>query len=108
MFHTELKDRWNSFSLCEQMAHIGVEGMRIFSWKKKGKTEMSTNALYRCLELIDMTIADAKNKTGLKELCRVREFLVDSAMGENRFQIQDTDWETYFTPFFLAARRSKP
>ncbi len=104
IFHKDLALRWHKFNIREQMANIGAEVGRIISWKNKGNSEMSKNALYRALELIDFTISDAKNKKSLKEILRVRELLVDYFIGENIYKSKDSDWEKYFNYFNLAAR----
>lgn len=107
VFHTGLEDRWNQFTLIEQMANVGAEIGRAIKWKTKGNFEMSKNAFYRCLELLDLTINDKKNKKSLKEILRVREALVDSFMGENMYKSSDKIWEKYFFYFNVAARRNK-
>jgi len=105
MFHTEIQSRWTQFSICEQMANIGVEVGRAISWKKKKRDEMSKNAFYRSLELIDLTLKDKKNRQSLKEICRTREFLVDYFLGSNTYQLTEQQWEKYFSPFLYAARK---
>jgi hypothetical protein len=106
IFHTGLEERWNQFSLSEQMANIGAEVGRTIKWKAKGNSEMSTNSLYRALELIDLTIDDKKNKYSLKEIVRVREALVDFFMGENTYKSSYEIWEKYFLYFNLSARKN--
>lgn len=106
IFHTGLEDRWNEFSLIEQMAHVGAEIGRAINWKAKNNQEMSTNALYRGLELLDLTINDKKNKNSLKEILRVREALVDFFMGQNIYKSSSIIWEKYFMYFNLAARKN--
>lgn len=104
IFHSEeLRNKWSALNLCQQMANIGAEVGRAINWKKKGNTEMSMNALYRALELIDYTIADSNNKNGLSEIVRLREFLLDFFMGENMFQFTETYWERYFLAFTIKA-----
>lgn len=105
MFHTELADRWHSFSIFEQMANIGAEVGRSINWKKKSREEMTRNALYRALELIDFTVSDPKNKNSLKEILRMREVLLDHMVGDNVYKSTEKDWEKYFYYFTLAARR---
>ena len=105
MFHTELADRWQTFSIFEQMANIGAEVGRAINWKKKGKGDMSKNALYRALELIDFTVADPKNKNSLKEILRMREVIADYIVGDNVYKSTDSAWEKYFYYFTLAARK---
>lgn len=106
VFHTGLEERWSNFSLSEQMANIGAEVGRTINWKKKGNTQMSKNALYRGLELLDLTINDKKNKNSLKEILRVREALVDFFMGNNTYKSSNNIWEKYFFFFNLAARKN--
>ena len=70
--------RWQKFSFLEQMANIGSEAGRAINWKNKGREEYSRLAFERALELLDLTIADPKNKQRLRELLRLREVLADS------------------------------
>jgi len=103
IYHKELEGRWNGFSLCFQMANIGAEVGRAINWRKKGNDEMSKNALYRGLELIDFSVNDPKNKNSLKELLRMREVLLDYFVGDNIYKSHDKSWEKYFYYFTVAA-----
>ena len=105
-YHIGLEARWGDFRLVEQMANIGAEVGRTINWKKKGNTAMSTNALHRALELIDLTVKDKKNKNSLKEILRVRESLVDFFVGKNIYKSSNSQWEKYFFFFNLAARKN--
>jgi len=104
LFHKNLISRRKKYSILEQMANIGAEVGRTINWRKKGNQEISKNAFYRALELIDFTIDDPKNKSSLKEILRVRELLVDYFMGDNIYKSFDQSWEKYFYHFALAAR----
>lgn len=104
IFHNELQSRWSTLSIFEQMANIGTEVGRAIKWNKKQNQQMSKNAFFRCLELIDFTIDDPKNKSSLKEITRMRELLVDYFMGGNIYKSSDEKWGKYFYPFNLAAR----
>lgn len=106
IFHKDLVGRWNQFSIFEQMANIGAEVGRAINWKNKKNGEMSKNAFYRALELIDFTVDDYKNINSLKEILRMRELLVDYLMGDNIYHSTDLGWEKYFYQFNFAARRS--
>lgn len=107
IFHKELVGRWNKLTIFEQMANIGAEVGRTINWRKKRNQEMSKNAFYRALELIDFTIEDPKNKNSLKEILRVRELLVDYFMGENIYRSTDKAWEKYFYYFNFNAAQNK-
>jgi len=106
IFHTGLEERWNNFSLSEQMANVGAEIGRTINWRKKGNVEVSMNALYRGLELLDFTINDKKNKNSLKEILRVREALVDFFLGDNIYKSTEALWNKYFYFFNAAARKN--
>lgn len=103
-FHSNLQNRWHDLHLMEQMANIGAEVGRTISWKKKGNLQMSNNAFYRALELLDFTIDDPKNRDRLSEILRVREILADYFAGDNIYKSTDAAWERYFYFFNLAAR----
>lgn len=107
LFHADIKDRWNSLTIHEQMANIGAEVGRSINWKKKGNEEMSTNALYRGLELIDFTLADPKHINVLSEITRMREILLDYSIGDNIYKSTEKGWTDYFYPFNYAARINK-
>lgn len=96
--------RWNKLTFFEQMANIGSEVERAISWKNKDNPEYSRLALERALELIDLTVADQKNRKRLKEILRVREMLADYFSFSNEYQSKDRDWQKYFLAFNFAAR----
>jgi len=96
--------KWNNLSLIQQLANIGSEVERTISWNKKGNNLYSKKAFWRCLELIDITLADRKNKLRLRELTRLREALVDYFIGDNQYSSSDELWHKYFFAFNYAAR----
>lgn len=98
------KSKWQKLSFMEQMANIGSEVERTISWRKKGNLEYSKLAFERALELLDLTIFDKKNRSRLKELCRVREALIDYFVFDNEYKSTDRDWRNYFYAFNYAAR----
>jgi hypothetical protein len=76
---------------------------RAIDWKKKDNLEYSTNALYRALELLDLTITDPKNRgCRRREILRVREALVDFIMYDNEYQTTEELWYNYFYDFNYA------
>jgi hypothetical protein len=102
-FHKELtKEKWQSLSIFEQMANIGAEIGRTENWKVKDK-DLSMSAFYRGLELLDLTISDKKNNKKLKELCRLREMLVDYFIYDNIYASSGKEWSNYFFAFNYAA-----
>ena len=104
IIHKELAaGRWFELSLIEQLANIGSDVIRTIKWKKSGDQELSRQAFWRALELIDLTIADPKNKRRLKEIVRTREALVDHFVYDNEYHTTDEIWYNYFFDFNYAA-----
>jgi len=99
--------RWREFDLIEQMANIGSEVGRTISWRQKNNLEYSRKAFERALELLDLTIADPKNKNRLSELCRLRETMVDYFVFDNQYKSSDQLWQNYFYHFNFAARAGR-
>lgn len=103
--HHELAaGRWNRMPFAEQMANIGSEVERTISWKSKGRSDYGERAFERALELLDLTIADTKNRKRLKELTRVREALADCFAFDNSYRSTPESWQRYFRCFLIAAR----
>ena len=98
-------ERWQKLTFFEQVANIGSEVERAINWREKKNQEYSWLAFERALELLDLTIDDAKNKKRLRELFRLREVLVDYFCFSNSFLSSDALWHNYFHPFNWAARQ---
>jgi len=99
-------EHWFAFNIFEQMANIGMDVHRAISWRNRDAVH-SQMAFERSLELLDLTIEDPKNKSKLKELCRLREFMVDYFAGKNEYNSDDNFFEKYFYSFNFAARIGK-
>jgi hypothetical protein len=104
IYHKKLsEEKWFSKSLAEQMANIGSEVERTIIWKSKDRKYYEL-AFERALELIDITRLDPKNKPRLRELCRMREVLVDWYF-DNQYNSTDKSWQNYFLAFNYLARK---
>jgi hypothetical protein len=106
IIHKDLASgRWFTFSLIEQLANVGCDIERTIQWKNNGNLDYSKKAFERALELLDLTIADPKNKKkpSLRELVRTREALVDHFVYDNEYQTTDEIWQNYFFAFNYAA-----
>ncbi|MCL4361435.1 hypothetical protein M1446_03705 [Candidatus Dependentiae bacterium] len=100
-------DRWFKFSLMEQLANIGTDISRVINWRNKGDLESSRQAFERALELLYLTVEDPKNKKRLKEICRMREMLIDYFAYDNEYSSTDEFWQEYFYYFNYAAAIAK-
>jgi hypothetical protein len=106
--HPELAaGRWFRLSLVEQVANVGSEIERAIRWRGKGNAEVGRRAFERALELLDLTIADEKNRARLKELTRLREALADYFWFDNRYGSSDESWRKYFHAFAHAAAKAR-
>lgn len=94
--------RWYELSLVEQMANIGSEVERTISWRDRN-AQISGAAFERCLELLDLTLADPRHRGRLRELARLREVLVDYLAFDNRYGSTDESCRRYFHAFTHAA-----
>lgn len=98
--------KWSELTLMKQLGNIGSEFSRTISWKQKPQFGDFHEPFYRGLEYLDLTINDPKNSgASRKELCRVRELLVDWYYGSLLYHSTDTDWNNYFNSFAIAANR---
>lgn len=105
MIHTGLTlERWSKFSVFEQLANVGTDIARAFQGKKQNDIQYGEKAFERAMELLDLTIADPKNRGAvLKELTRVREALKDYFIYDNEYRTTETFWQQYFYDFNYAA-----
>lgn len=103
-YHEELASgRWYSLSLVGQMANIGSEVGRAAKGKEAGKAERAEAAACRALELFDLTLADPKNRTRLREVARSRELFADYFFGDNTEAPSSREsWDRYFLPFAVS------
>jgi len=73
---------------------------------KKELTDIAENqnAIDRAFELLDLTIADSRWRSRLKEIVRTRELLADAMFGGKEYKTSLKDLDRYFFHFALAAR----
>ncbi len=103
IYHKKLAEgRWFEVPFPEQMANIGIEVLRGIKWKNKDEKYFNL-AISRAIELIDLTKMDPKNKKRLKEICRLKEVLIDYFWGNNEYKSNDEKWENYFNSFIIYA-----
>jgi len=109
LIHKDLTlERWFRFSLFEQLANVGCDVERTIQWKKNGNLDYSQKAFERVLELLSITILDPKHSKGARrELCRVRETLIDHFAYDNEYNSTDEQWQQYFYDFNYAAAIQK-
>jgi hypothetical protein len=109
MKHRELTaERWFTFTRAEQLGNVGSEVSRTLKWRTRNP-EIAERAMARALELIDLTLDDPRIRSSvarLREICRVREVLLDFLVGPNRYGSTEVTLQRYFDAFAVAARRA--
>lgn len=98
--------RWGRLSLMEQLANVGSEVGRMLRWRGRDE-RLATGAFERGLELLDLTLADPRWRTRLREIARARELLCDAAAGGTEYGTTLDDLDRYFLAFALAARADR-
>jgi hypothetical protein len=104
-----IAERWFTFPLVEQMGNVGSEVSRALNWRSRNP-EIANRALDRALELIDLTLDDPRHRVSvarLREICRVRELLLDYLVGPNQYGSTEKAWLRYFDAFGVAAVKGR-
>jgi hypothetical protein len=106
--HRDLRaGRWWTLSLVEQMGNVGSEISRACR-RATRNPDTSRAALYRALDLLDLTLADPGHRASrarLREIARAREVVVDFFAGPNQYGSTALSIQRYFDAFAAAARR---
>ena len=95
--------RWQNLTLMEQLANVGSDVARASRWQGKDPHRCE-QAFLRALELLDLSIGDARWKGRRKELTRVREVLCDAMCGGSAYNSDLAGLDRYFFHFAVAAR----
>lgn len=99
--------RWWELSLAEQLGNVGSEVSRAVRWQSRNP-DVARGALYRALELLDLTLADPRlrqSRGRLREIARAREVVVDFLAGPNEYGSSGPSLQKYFDAYAMAARR---
>ncbi len=108
--HKEMADgRWWKLTLAEQLGNIGSEVSRALKWRSRNP-KISQGAMERALELIDLTLEDPRHRSSvarMREICRVREVLLDFLVGPNQYSSTETSLQRYFDAFAVAAAKAR-
>ncbi len=99
---------WFKLSLYEQLGNVGSEVSRAIRWTSRNP-ELARGALYRALELLDLTLADPRlrlSPASLREIARAREVVADFFAGPNQYGSTGPSIQKYFDAFAIAARRA--
>lgn len=105
--HSELeKGRWFEMTLLEQLGNVGSEIGRAAKWKNKNQ-KIYEGAVFRALDLMQLTIADSKHRNRLHELTRANEMIGAAFYEEKSANETFEKLEKYFNQFAVAAQMQK-
>ena len=106
--HARSAQRWLTFTLMEQLAHVGSEverAIRAHDGDNRGRFE---GALTRALELFDLTVADERWRgPKRREILRAREEFCRLFFDPNVPSDSARGLRRYFLAFATAARRGQ-
>ncbi len=97
--------KWFELSLCSQMGNIGSEIGRANKWKNKD-AKIYESAIFRAIELLDLTLSDPRWRKRGKEIARAKEVVCDAWLGGKEYNSTLDSLEKYFYHFAYAARNS--
>lgn len=104
--HMNTALRWRSFSLMEQLAHVGSEVERAIRAHETGKRARFDSALARALELFDFTATDTRWRgPRLREILRAREEFCRIFFDDDVAPDSAAGLRRYFLAFAVAARK---
>lgn len=99
--------RWWAMSVAEQLGNIGSEVSRAAKWTSRNP-EMARAALYRALDLFDLTLDDPRHRRStarLREIARAREVVVDLFDGPNQYGSTAASLQRYFDAYAIYRSR---
>jgi hypothetical protein len=106
--HRDLADRWWTKSVAEQLGNIGSEVSRAARWATR-RPDMVESALYRALDLFDLTLDDPRHRASparLREIARAREVVVDLFAGSNEYGSTAESLQRYFDAYAVYHSRT--
>lgn len=100
--------RWQTFTLVEQLAHVGSEVERAIQAGEQNRIERRDRALDRALELFDLTVADGRWRGHRRrEILRAREEFCRLFFADDAEPGSANSLRKYFLQFAVAARRGR-
>jgi hypothetical protein len=100
--------RWWTLSVAEQLGNIGSEISRAAKWSSRNP-ELARSALYRALDLFDLTLDDPRHRQAparLREIARAREVVVVLFEGSIQYGSTAESLQRYFDAYAVCRPRS--
>ena len=94
--------KWDELTLAQQMVNIGTEVRRAINAEKKGNDERMKNECLAAVNLIALSIADARNIYRREEFLLAQRVLVDRFFGGNTYGSTAEQITGYYDAFISA------
>ncbi|MBO4373859.1 MAG: hypothetical protein J5829_02020 [Lachnospiraceae bacterium] len=94
-----LRKKWFSMSVEEQISNIGGEVNRAINWWNKGNKERARNFCNKAKELLQLSIEDPKNRQRTGEFFNGICELDDRFFGDNKYNTTDVMLRKYYDAF---------
>ena len=95
----ELRAKWFSMSVRDQISNIGSEVSRAIKWKNKGNEKRKVGFCLKSIEFLDLSMADPKNAHRVGEFSFCVEELKDYFLGDNTYCTTDEKLHKYYDAF---------
>lgn len=111
IFHRWLikSGKWFKMSKLQQLWNLGSEVGRYMIARKEWNIDRMKEVELRMFELFDMIMWDPRwRRTGMmREICRLREFIVDFFYGDNIYQTTENWLNSYFFTIQVSANEER-
>ena len=100
-------ERWRKFSFSFQIGQIGSELARARLAEERNDGANRDKAIFRAMELLDLSLSDERWRLRYRELTRFREILGDWLSNTHAYQFSLSWIENYCTQIVLASKSSQ-
>lgn len=95
----ELKEKWFSMSIQQQISNIGSEVSRAIAWKNKGNEKRADGFCQKAIDYLVLSVEDPKNVHRIGELIFCIRELQDYFLGKNYYNTTDQMLKKYYDAF---------
>ena len=95
----EVRQKWFSMSVGEQISNIGSEVLRADKWKTRGDEKRMRGFYNTAVRFLRLSIIDPKNTAIIGELNLCIDELADYFIGNNTWQTTSETLKRYYNAF---------
>ena len=95
----QVKQKWFSLSIGEQISNIGSEVLRADKWKARGDSKRMRGFYNAAISFLLLSKKDPKNASIVNELDLCIDELADYFIGDNKWQTSSETLKRYYNAF---------